>query len=124
MEGYARQIEIMSDLKVSIKLGYWKTQSIEYFDHDDPGIICTEMVPSPNGKWCWYFSASNNVTDYKCPDGIYVGVQDDVEHERVTVVNCYGNHLIYRSPMHQHEEDGLYTDYKENVSSAFLEEKT
>lgn len=68
--------------------------------------------------------ASNNLTDYKCPDGIYIGVQDNIEKERITVVNCYGNHLIYRSPMHQHAEDGMYSDYKQNVDSTFLDQKT
>lgn len=90
----------MSDFKVSIKLGYWKTQSIEYRDPEDPGLLRSEKVPTPYGKWCWYFMASNNIADYKCPDGIYIGVQDHIEKERIAVMNCFGNHLIYRSPMH------------------------
>ena len=90
----------MSDFKVSIKLGYWKTQSIEYRDHEDPCLIRCDKVPTPYGKWCWYFMASNNVTDYKCPDGTYICVQDNLEKDRFCIVNCHGNHLMYRSPMH------------------------
>lgn len=71
LKEYGRQIEILKDLSISIKVGFWEQKEFT----SDRCVLYKMSVPY--GKWSWTLrNAEGTSSEQNCPLGLYHAFQD------------------------------------------------
>ena len=80
LKEYGRQIEILKDSSISIKVGYWEQKEFT----SERCVLYKMSVPY--GKWCWTKrSAEGNESQLISPLALYTSFQDPTQQNQIFV---------------------------------------